>query len=186
MQGRLVVIAGPSGSGKDTLIDWLRGHVDPASRILFVRRAITRPADAGGEAHEAMTPEQFSVAERGGAFCVTWEAHGLSYGIPAGTLDHVRKGGTAVVNGSRKALPRIRAIFDNILVILLTVDPAELLRRLGERGRESEAEIRERMARARLETAADGEAVEIDNSGPVEAAGRRVLTLVEQSAGLPG
>ncbi|MFP1630419.1 phosphonate metabolism protein/1,5-bisphosphokinase (PRPP-forming) PhnN [Zhengella sp. ZM62] len=180
MQGRLVVIVGPSGSGKDTLIGWLRRHVGEDAGVLFVRRVITRPADAGGEDHEAATPARFEAMEREGAFCVTWQAHGLSYGIPAGTLDHVRAGGTAVVNGSRKALPVIRAVFDNVLVILLTVDPAELRRRLGERGRETEAEIRERLERARLDFARNGAIVEVDNSGPVEAAGRRVLALMEE------
>lgn len=181
MQGRLVVIVGPSGSGKDTLIGWLRGHVEPSADILFVQRVITRPAEAGGEDHEAATPARFEAMEREGAFCVIWQAHSLSYGIPAGTLDHVRAGGTAIVNGSRKALPAIRAAFGNVLVILLTVDPVELRRRLGERGRESEAEIRERLERARLDFARTGAIVEVDNSGPVEEAGRRVLALIDEA-----
>lgn len=181
MQGRLIVIAGPSGSGKDTLIAWLRDHIGEAAGVLFVRRVITRPADAGGEDHEAVTPARFAAMERAGAFCVTWQAHGLSYGIPAATLDHVRNGGLAVVNGSRQALPAIRAAFADTLVILLTVDPAELRRRLGGRGRESEDEIRERMERARLDFARTGAIVEIDNSGHIGEAGRQVLALLKQT-----
>lgn len=177
-KGVLLVIVGPSGVGKDTLIDWLRGAIGARADVRFVRRVITRPAEAGGEPHHAVTPDEFRQMERRGAFCVSWQAHGLSYGIPADTLDHVRAGGLAILNGSRKALRQIRETFDNTIVVLLTVEPGELARRLSSRGRETAQEIRDRLDRARLEVAADGDLVEIDNSGPVEQAGRKVLDLI--------
>ncbi len=177
-EGRLVVIVGPSGSGKDTLIDWLRRNIAPDHEALFVQRVITRAAGAGGEDHHAVTVSEFAAMRARSAFAVTWEAHGLSYGIPRSVADHVRTGGLAIVNGSRQALPLIHAVFANTQVVLLTVEPGELARRLGERGRETIDEIRCRLERAKMDIARTGELVEIDNTGPVDVAGQLVLHLI--------
>lgn len=179
-EGRLVVIVGPSGSGKDTLIDWLRRNSGTHTGVLFARRAITRPASAGGEAHEAMSEDEFAAARARSAFCVTWQAHGLHYGLRSDLKQHVARGGSAIVNGSRQALPRIRTVFANSVVISLTVEPAELARRLGARGRESADAIERRLARAAIEFDAGEDAIEIDNTGPVEVAGHMILRLLDQ------
>lgn len=175
-EGRLFVIVGPSGSGKDTLIDWLRLNAE--ADILFARRTITRPACAGGEAHEAMSEVEFAKARAAAAFCVSWEAHGLHYGLRRALKDHVATGSTAVVNGSRQALPLIRSVFENTVVVSLSVAPAELARRLGARGRENAREIRRRLARAAIALGPAPDIVEIDNTGPVEIAGNRLLHMI--------
>ena len=79
----LVLVVGPSGAGKDTLLEAARQALADDPRFRFVRRVITRPADAGGEAHEAVTAEEFAARE----FALQWQAHGLSYGIPADAIE---------------------------------------------------------------------------------------------------
>lgn len=177
--GRLIVVVGPSGSGKDTLLDWLRANAGRDGRIVFARRTITRPAESGGEDHIAVDDAEFLKLEAEGAFAVTWQAHGLRYGLPARCLRQVREGHVVLVNGSRHALPAIAAAFDELHVIRLTVEPGELARRLLARGRETRDEIAARLTRP--ETALpDGVSVtEIDNSGPVEEAGRAVMRIID-------
>ena len=98
--GPLIVVLGPSGSGKDTLMSYARNEFADRADVLFVRRAITRPADAGSEDHIAMTEAEFDAAIDDGRFALTWTANGLRYGLPRSIETHLAGGRLAVVNGS--------------------------------------------------------------------------------------
>ena len=181
--GALVVIVGASGSGKDTLINWLRQRLESRPDILFVRRTVTRAADGGPEDHDTMSEAEFETAEAEGRFAVTWAAHGLRYGLPASVHEHLGRGGIAIANGSRKALPDLRARFRTLRVVHLIVDADVLAGRLAARGRESAAGIKARLERAGLDHDRGPDIIEIDNSGPIHVAGNRVVALVESRSG---
>ena len=183
LAGRFVAIVGPSGSGKDTLIDWLRERLDDQPAFHFVRRVVTRSADAELEDHASMDEGQFAEAEAAGAFAVVWRAHGLSYGIPAEVLQHVAGGGIAVANGSRRALAQLADAFGPLEVVELTVEPAVLAKRLAGRGRENEAQVAARLAQADIEIAPQYSVCRIDNSGPIDHAGEAVLAHLRRLAG---
>lgn len=145
MTGRLVAIVGPSGAGKDTLISALAAQMPD---MVLVRRAITRPAEAGGEDHLPMTEAAFETARANGAFMVDWSAHGLRYGIPYSALAQVAEGRLVLFNGSRAALEAARAVFPALEIIMITAPADVLAARLAARGRESHADIAARLARA--------------------------------------
>ena len=126
--GPLIVVLGPSGSGKDTLMSYARNAFDENAGVLFVRRAITRPADAGSEDHLAMTDTQFDEAIDRGAFSLTWAANGLRYGLPRSIEAHLGAGNMAVVNGSRGAWAVIRQVFPSAVAVEIRVEPATLAR----------------------------------------------------------
>ena len=178
-RGVLVLVVGPSGAGKDTLIRAAMAEFTPADGVLFVRRAITRPEDRDGENHLPMTPAEFDAAEREGRFAVSWQAHGLRYGIPAIVDAHVASGRVAVANGSRAALPLFAARFSGLAIVHVTARPEVLSERLAARGRESEAARLERMRRSADTGLAwlPAGAVTIDNSG--EAADSAALLVAE-------
>ncbi|WP_338525064.1 phosphonate metabolism protein/1,5-bisphosphokinase (PRPP-forming) PhnN [Pseudomonas batumici] len=146
MAGRLIYLIGPSGSGKDSLLDAAREPLaERGCRI--ARRVITRSAEAAGEAAQAVSAEQFATMQAQGAFAMSWQANGLCYGIPRLVDDWLAAGADVLVNGSRAYLPQARARYPDLQVILLTVDPAVLRERLLVRGRETLPQIEERLAR---------------------------------------
>lgn len=138
----ITAIVGPSGAGKDTLI---RGALAARPDLHLVRRVITRPTEAGGEEFEGVTPEDFAHRAARGDFALTWEAHGLHYGIPKAQVD---LSADVVFNGSRAALPRASVVFPGLRVILITAPDIVLALRLAARGRETAGDITARLARA--------------------------------------
>jgi ribose 1,5-bisphosphokinase len=144
--GRLVLVVGPSGAGKDTLIDLARTSLGDDSSVVFPRRVVTRTA--AGEPHDTMDPEAFENAARAGAFALAWEAHDLRYGIPASIDTHIREGRTVVCNVSRTIIAEARARYAEIQVVLVTAPPEVLAARLAARARASDGDIAKRLARS--------------------------------------
>ncbi len=163
--GRLIAVVGPSGVGKDSV---MAGVVAALPAVRLVRRTITRAPDLGGEAYDAVTPEQFDAAASSGAFCVHWAAHGLRYGIPADVVTDTQNGIDCLANFSRSALLQADAVISNLLVLNITASPGVLARRLAGRGRESEAEIGARLAQAAKPLPQGLRVVTICNDGALE------------------
>jgi len=59
--GRLILVIGPSGAGKDTLIGWAAATCADDGNIVFPRRVVTREASAA-EDNEALSAEAFREA----------------------------------------------------------------------------------------------------------------------------
>lgn len=164
-KGLLIVVVGPSGAGKDTLMDAARAHFAGRDDVHFVRRTITRPAEAGGEDHEAVSREAFDRLVAEDRFAVWWGAHGLKYGVPRTTCEELAKGHVAIVNGSRSALRAFDRVFTRVRVISVTARPEVLAERLAARGRESREDILKRLARTPAELDDHLDVVTVDNSG---------------------
>lgn len=178
--GALVVVVGPSGAGKDSVMGFAARHFADCHDVHFVRRVITRPSDAGGEVHESVSEDEFVDMQKDGAFAVFWDAHGLKYGIPSVVLHNVRNGMTAIVNGSRGALPAFRDAFGEIAVVVITAEAPVLAKRLAERGRESEEQVLRRLSRQAPDVTSGPGVSIIDNSGKLEIAGNRFVGFVER------
>lgn len=169
----IFAVVGPSGAGKDTLI---RGAIAARPDLRLVRRVITRPAEAGGEDFEGVSLPDFALRRDRGEFALWWQAHGLSYGIPKAQVEGP---GDVIFNGSRAALSEAVRLFPDLRVILVTAPDAVLAARLAARGRESEADIRARLARAAF-TLPDGIAAEtVVNEGSEEAGVARLLAALQ-------
>ena len=143
------------------------------TRFRFVRREITRPEGAGGEEHCAVSPEEFAARRAAGGYALSWEAHGLGYGIPADIAGDLDAGRVVVANVSRAVLGEARGWF-GVRVLEITAPAEVLARRLAARGRESAADIAGRLARA-VALPEGLDVVRVVNDGTVEAGVLRVV-----------
>lgn len=181
--GTLVLIVGPSGAGKDTLIAYARRRLQAEARFHFSRRIITRKAEPGLEDSASVSEPEFRDMLARGRFALHWRAHGLSYGIPAEIDRFIAAGDVVVINVSRDVVAPARGSYENVLAVRIVAPPAILAQRLSRRGRESPAEIEHRLARYRLDVDL-GESIEIVNDGHMEQAGD-ALTAVLANARPP-
>ncbi|TYB86651.1 phosphonate metabolism protein/1,5-bisphosphokinase (PRPP-forming) PhnN [Oceaniovalibus sp. ACAM 378] len=165
MSGRFIAVVGPSGVGKDSVMQGIAAR-DP--RIVLARRVITRPGDAGGEDFDGVTVAEFQALEDAHAFALSWEAHGLHYAIPAAIKTHLQDGRDVLANLSRAALILAKDRFARFEVINLTADHDVLAARLAARGRETDKQIAGRLDRAAARLPDGIEALHLDNSGPLE------------------
>ncbi|WP_426231306.1 phosphonate metabolism protein/1,5-bisphosphokinase (PRPP-forming) PhnN [Pararhizobium sp. DWP3-4] len=181
--GAIIVVVGPSGAGKDSVIGFVAQHFADRADIDFVRRVITRPSDAGGEDHESISGDVFDSRLSAGDFAVAWQAHGLKYGIPKDALEKVRAGRILIANGSRAVLGQFRQAFPRVAIVNITASPQVLASRLVARGRESEQDILNRLKRQVPDIFDEPDVTTIDNSGPLEIAGSRFAALVTELHG---
>lgn len=175
--GKLVLVVGASGVGKDSLMQFAANHLADDTHFNFIKRHITRAAESGGEDHHALTASEFDAMERQGLFAFSWQAHGLSYGISKTIVEFIENGGVAIVNGSRHAMPVIATIMPFLHIISIVADPTQIALRLRGRARESDDNIRLRLERRAPVLASHTSVFTIDNSGDLEVAG---LALVKQ------
>lgn len=185
MPGSLIYLMGPSGSGKDSVIDAARGPLQQRN-VAIVRRVITRSAEAVGEDAIGVSPERFEQMRKQGEFAMHWKANGLEYGIPV-QIDHwLAEGRHVLVNGSRGYLAQATARYPHLLPVLLTVDDSVLRQRLLARGRENLEDIERRLARNQHLGEQGDAAVPggtrirlLDNSTTLSQAVGRLLALLE-------
>lgn len=175
--GRLVLVVGPSGGGKDTLIAGARSACQGDSSVVFPQRVVTRPSSSF-EDNATLTGDEFKKAAADGAFALWWEAHGHAYGIPSSIDGDIRAGRTVVCNVSRGIVAQSRQRYAAVKAVLVTAPEAVLQQRLAGRNRISDGDIGSRLARsAKPETAIDADVV-IENTGPVEAGVQRLLQAI--------
>ena len=190
MKGRLIYIMGPSGSGKDTILQGLCRLMK--QRAYLAPRVITRPATETERGAISVSDEEFLTLERSGALAMSWRANGLAYGVPEEIDRKLAAGSDVLVNGSRGYLAEARRRYPALVPVLVSVDEETLRRRLMVRGRETNEQIRARLDRnaqyadlsgyarpaaanatrimPETRSARDNAVILLDNSGPVEEA----------------
>lgn len=157
MDRTLVLITGPSGAGKDTILRAASEHFEDDPRVKFIRRYINRPAGKD-EDNRHLSDAEFADCVSKGAFLSHWHAHGHMYGIMKDDIIN----GVNIISVSRTVVKDIAENWPDTLLAEITADRETLFRRLSARGRESEEEVKKRLERyvpVELE-----KAVVIDNS----------------------
>ncbi len=179
----LVYLMGPSGAGKDSVLQYARDRIGGRYDVVVAHRYITRPAAAGHENYISLSRDEFALRRRKGLFALDWEARGVRYAVGVEINLWLAAGLVVVVSGSRAHFHCAADSLPGVTPVAITA-PVEVLRqRLLARGREGAAEIDQRVARAAQIAATHPALVEIDNSGPLPVAGDRLLRLLAAAAG---
>src|SRR5262245_47883263 len=179
--GILVLVVGPSGAGKDTLLRLARDALAGDERFLFPRRHVTRPSD-GNEAVEERTPESFAEEQAAGFYALSWPAHGQLYGVPRTIETPLAEGKVVVVNVSRGVAGEAFAKYKRVTAIEVTAPAALLAERLKQRGRETPEDIATRVTRAVPPLPPELSVIIIENDATVADATRRFIAALRQIA----
>ena len=174
--GRLVLVVGPSGAGKDTLLRLAQAACADDHDIVFPRRVVTRVSSAD-EDNIALSPDEFARARDHGDFAVHWDAHGHSYALPLEINDDIRAGRAVVANVSRTVIAALRQAYTNVVVVAIIAPPEVLAQRLAARARHTDGNIADRLARSVDDASANAD-VTILNAGSADYHGRQLVRVI--------
>lgn len=175
MNGQLITIIGPSGVGKDSILQALKLKCPD---IHVIRRVITRSEDVGNEEFISVSKDEFDKRKAQGQFAFSWSAHGLSYGIPNEFETQLQDGKTVIFNGSRAALSSFEKKYPRIKTILITATNETLASRLSQRGRETADDIKNRLQRASYKIPSVTDLHVISNDGALEDALDQLIKII--------
>ncbi len=149
-EGNLVIISGPSGAGKGTLVDRLVARVPGLWVSVSATTRAPRPGEAPGEDYVFMSDEAFARHVGEGAFLEWAEVHGHRYGTLRSTVDErLGRGDDVILEIDPQGALQVKArIPEAVLVFILVPSLAELERRIRRRGAETDEQITTRLATA--------------------------------------
>ena len=187
---RLIFVIGPSGAGKDSLLNSLRQDVAAMTDTItppplyFAKRTITRNHEQSNEDHEGVDASNFESLVKSDAFAMHWFANGLYYGIRHQELAPMSEGTWVMVNGSRAYLEEAKQCFPGLTVLFITA-PVEVLReRLLSRGRENAQAIEARLHRLQ-DVGLEPQDLCVSNDGSLEDSVVTLKKLLQQRTGIP-
>jgi ribose 1,5-bisphosphokinase len=176
--GPLFYVMGPSGAGKDSVLARARQLLAPDTSVIFAHRYITRPAEASGENHVALSDLEFAMRRTHGLFAFHWQAHGNHYGIGREIHAWRKAGLTVVVSGSREHFQSVAGVDPDTYPVLITAPVARLRERLAARGREDEAAAARRLERSDAYDVHDPRLITIVNDGPLDEAAMALVRVL--------
>jgi len=183
---QLVILSGPSGVGKDTIIDALRARprTPDYHYVVTCTTRAPRPGEVPGVSYQFLTPEGFAALRDAGELLEYAEVHGNWYGTPRREVWQALVDGHDVilkidVQGASAIKQRVP---DALLVFLVPPSMEALFQRLRSRATESadELEIRQRNAAIELARTGDYDRVVVNETGEVERTAAEIEAIIVQ------
>ena len=175
--GRLILVVGPSGAGKDTLLGLAKAACAEDSGIVYPRRVITREASSS-EDNEEVSAGTFEAALARNEYAMHWDAHGHRYALSRAIDDDIRAGRTVVANVSRTVISAMRRAYANVTVVSITAPTNVLAERLAMRGRASDGKVELRLHRT-VDEATAAPDVTINNTSSADYHARQFVRIIK-------
>lgn len=143
---KLFVISGPSGSGKDAVIDGLEGAGVRAARVITTTSRPMRASESEGKPYHFLSPEEFARQKDAGEFLEFNLYNGIWRGARETDLSEALASGLPVIwRVDPLGVKTLKKIRPEIKTILITADTSEIEKRLQTRGENSAEEIKARL-----------------------------------------
>jgi guanylate kinase len=154
----VIVVTGPSGAGKGTLIRELLNRVPELESTVSATTRDRRPGEQDGRDYWFLTPEEFVSRIEAGEFLEEVVFSGHRYGTLRSELERIRaKGQVPLLELETEGALRVKQKVDGAVTVFISAPVEELERRLSERATESSGEISDRIALARKQLEQAGE-----------------------------
>jgi len=150
------------------LISHARTILNNKPEFYFTTREITRPRNEGAEQHIAVSESEFHLQNDAAQYAIIWHAHSTWYGISRTIDDRLAESKVVVFNGSRAAINEIKKRFTGIKIIYITAPDNIIADRLTSRGRESDPQVKERIARNEQLAVIPEGVIHLSNSGSLQ------------------
>jgi guanylate kinase len=148
-RGSLIVISGPSGAGKGTLVDRLVARVPHLWVSISATTRSPRPGEVDGTDYYFVTPQEFeSLIEKDDL--LEWaEVHGNRYGTLASVVEaKLAEGIDVVLEIDPQGALQVLRLMPEAVLVFITAPLDELERRIRKRGAETDEQVRRRMETA--------------------------------------
>lgn len=180
----LVIISGPSGVGKDTIIAALqeRGHRPPYHYVVTCTTRASRPGEIDGVSYNFVTVERFLAMRDAGELLEANEVHGNWYGTPrAGVRDALARGQHAILKIDVQGARVVKGcILEALLIFVVPPSLETLVHHLRARRTESaeQLELRQRNAAIELARKDDYDYVVVNEENRVDLTAERIEAII--------
>jgi guanylate kinase len=186
-KGRLVVISGPSGVGKSSIVEAVLARTDARFSVSATTRP-ARPREIEGVDYRFVTADAFDRLRSNGDL-LEWATYGGNqYGTPAdGVLAMIAEGHDVILDIENEGAKQVKAAYpDALMIFVKPPNPAVLAERLMRRGDTPDEDMERRLAVAAQQTAeADAMYDHIVVNEDLVDAITEVLDILKQPADLP-
>ena len=182
----LVIISGPSGVGKDTIIDALRERPrDPDYHyVVTCTTRARRPGETDGVSYQFLTKDEFLALRDSGGLLEANEVHGHWYGTPrAQVREALATGHDVILKIDVQGAQQVKERVPNALLVFVVPPSLEaLFKRLRARATETadELELRQRNAAIELARQEDYDYVVTNEDGQVERTAERIDEIIAE------
>lgn len=182
----LVVVSGPSGVGKDTIIDALRARsAEPAYHyVVTCTTRPPRPGEVAGASYHFLGSERFATLRAAGAFLEWAEVHGNWYATPRAEVRRaLASGHDVILKIDVQGAATVKSLVPDALLVFVVPPSLEaLFRRLRARATETaeQLELRQRNAAIELARAGDYDHVVVNEDGQVERTAERIDAIIRE------